>query len=75
MQKNSENFSIEEAKRLAKSPAAQQLMAMLKQSNSQQLQKAMELANSGDLKSASQIINDLLSSNDQAQGLMDQLRR
>ena len=75
MEKNSQNFSMDEAMRLAKSPAGQQLIALLQQSNGPQLQKAMDLASAGDMKSAGQIINALLSSNEQAQGLIDQLGR
>ena len=75
MEKNSQNFSMDEAMRLAKSPAGQQLIALLQQSNGPQLQKAMDLASAGDMKSAGQIINTLLSSNEQAQGLIDRLGR
>ena len=75
MEKNSENFSMEEARRLANSPAAQQLIAMLQRTNGAQLQKAMDLASAGDIKSAGQIINGLLSGSDQAQRLADELRR
>ncbi len=74
MQKNSQDFSMEEAMRLANSPAGQQLIAMLQSTNSPQLQTAMELANRGDLKAASQALRSLLSS-EQAQRLMDELRR
>lgn len=75
MGENSQNFSIEEAMKLANSPAGQQLIAMLQRSNGDQLQNAMALAAAGDLKSASQIISTLLSSNPQAQDLADKLRR
>ncbi len=75
MEKNSQNFSMDEAMRLANSPAGQQLLALLRNTNSKQLQKAMDLATAGDMNGASQIINSLLSSNDRAQGLMDQLGR
>ena len=75
MEKNSQNFSMEEAMRLANSPAAQQLITMLRHTNSEQLQKAMDLASGGDMKSASQIINRLLSGNGQAQKLAEELGR
>lgn len=75
MEKNSQNFSMEEAMKMANSPAAQQLIALLRQTNGSQLQKAMDLASAGDMASAGQIIDGLLSSNDQAQGLIDKLRR
>ena len=47
MQKNSQDFSMEEALRLAKSPAGQQLLALLKQSDPQTLQQAVQQANNG----------------------------
>ena len=75
MKKNSHNFSMEEAMKMANSPAAQQLIAMLQQTNSAQLQKAMDLASAGDMKNAGNIINSLLSESDQAQKLADKLRR
>ena len=40
MEKNNPNFSMEEVLRLAKSPAGQQLMAMLKQQDSNKLEQA-----------------------------------
>lgn len=75
MEKNSQNFSMEEAMKMANSPAAQQLIAMLQQTNSQQLQKAMELASAGDMKSAGRIINGLLSGSEQAKRLAEELGR
>ena len=72
MQKNSEDFSMEEAMKIAKSPAGQQLIAMLQQSNSSQLQKAMELAGKGDMQQASQMMGSLLSS-PQAKKLLEEL--
>ncbi len=73
MEKNSQNFSMDEAMRLAKSPAGQQLISLLRHTNGGELQKAMDLASAGDMKGASKILNALLSSNDQAQALLDQL--
>ena len=72
MQKNSEDFSMEEAMKIANSPAGQQLIAMLQQSNSSQLQKAMELAGKGDMQQASQMMGSLLSS-PQAKKLLEEL--
>ena len=60
MQKNSEDFSMQEALRLAKSPAGQQLLAMLRQADTGQIQQAMDQANAGDLKSARKTLNNLL---------------
>ncbi len=74
MQKNSEDFSMQEALRLAKSPAGQQLLAMLRQKDNGQLQQAMNLATEGNYAQASQIINALLSSGE-ARQLLDELGR
>ena len=59
MQKNSQDFSMQEALRLAKSPAGQQLLAFLQQSNSQQLQQAADLAAAGNLDAASRTLSSL----------------
>ena len=61
MQKNSEDFSMEEAARLAQTPAAQQLLAMLRGADQAQLQKAADMASAGDYKAASQIVKQVLS--------------
>ena len=60
MQKNSEDFSMQEALRLAQSPVGQQLLAMLRRSDSGQIQQAMDQANAGDLESARKTIASLL---------------
>lgn len=75
MEKNSQNFSMEEIMKMANSPAAQQLIAMLKQTNGAQLQKAADLAAAGDMKNAGKIINGLLSGSGQAQKLAEELGR
>ena len=64
MQKNSEDFSMQEALRLAKSPAGQQLLALLQQSNPDALRKAMEQASTGDYSQISQTLAPLLASED-----------
>ena len=69
MQKKSEDFSMQEALRLAQSPAGQQLLAMLRQENDGQLQQAVQKASGGDLAGAAQILNTLLAS-DEAQSLL-----
>jgi len=74
MQKKSEDFSVQEALRLAKSPAAQQLLAMLQRSDSGQLQQAMQQASAGDYAKATQTLNGLLGS-DEAQALLKELGR
>ena len=74
MQKKSEDFSVQEALRLAKSPAGRQLMAMLQRSDSGQLQQAMQQASAGDYVKASQTLNSLLGS-EEAQALLKELER
>lgn len=74
MQKNSEDFSMQEALRLAKSPAGQQLLAMLRRADSDKLRQAMEQASAGDYAQAKATMDQLLSS-DEAKKLLDQLGR
>lgn len=62
MRKNSQDFSIQEAKRLAKTPEGQKLMTMLQQNDNGKLQKAMEEASAGNYKEAGTILQSLLSS-------------
>ena len=61
MQKNSQEFSMEEAVRLAQTPAAQQLLATLRDTDQAQLRKAADMASTGDYKAASQIVKQVLS--------------
>ena len=64
MQKNSQNFSMQEAMRLAKSDAGQKLLAILKQSDGPQLNSAMAAAATGDYSSAMQALSSLLERED-----------
>ncbi len=72
MQKNSQNFSIQEALRLANSDAGQQLLAILKQNDPAQLQKALSQAASGQQQELSNTLSQLLKS-PEAQALLKQL--
>lgn len=72
MEKKFQDFSMEEVMRLAKSPAGQQLMAMLQQKDSGQLQQAVTQAKGGDFSQASRTLNDMLSS-PEAQKLLKEL--
>ena len=72
MEKKSQDFSIEKAKRLAESPEGQQLMALLQQGDSTQLQKAIAQANAGNYKEAGNLLQTLLSS-PEARKLIQQL--
>ena len=65
---------MQEALRLAKSPAGQQLLAMLRQSDSGQLRQVMDQAGAGDYAKASQTLSQLLSS-PEAQKLLSELGR
>lgn len=47
MQKKSDEFSFQDAARLAQSPAGQEIMKLLRQKNAGQLQNAVEQATSG----------------------------
>ncbi len=62
MQKNSQNFSMQEALRLANSDAGQRLLAILKQSDSHQLQQAMDQVNAGNFESAQKALSSLMAS-------------
>lgn len=60
MQKNSGNFSMEEAMRLAKSPAGQQLISHLQEQDPDTLNKAMAEASGGNYTEAKQILSSLM---------------
>ena len=72
MQKNSDDFSMQEALRLAKSPAGQQLLAMLQRNDKGQLKQAMNQAATGDYTQAKETLSTLLSS-PEAKKLLEQL--
>ncbi len=72
MEKKTQDFSVEEAKRLAGTPEGQRLMALLQQKDNGTLQKAMEAASAGNYKDAGAMLQSLLSS-PEAQQLMQQL--
>lgn len=62
MQKNSQDFSMQEALRLANSPAGQQLLALLRETDSVRLERAAAEVSSGDYTKASKTLGSLLSS-------------
>ena len=72
MQKNSQNFSMQEAMRLAKSDAGQKLLALLQQTDSNTLKQAADQAASGDYNHARQTLSSLLGS-EEIQKLLKQL--
>lgn len=63
---------MQEAMRLAKSPAGQQLLAMLQRSDTGEIQKAMDQAAAGDYAQAKQTMSSLLAS-PEIQKLLQQL--
>ena len=72
MDKKNQDFSMAEMMRLAKSPAGQQLFAMLKAQDSAKLDEAAAQAKSGDFSQASKTLSAMLSS-PEAQKLMKEL--
>ena len=72
MEKKSQDFSMEEVMRIAKSPAGQQLIALLQQKDSAALAAAADHAKSGNYAQAGQTLSAMLSS-PEAQKLMKEL--
>jgi predicted transcriptional regulator len=62
MQKNSQDFSMEDVAKVAATPEAQQLLTMLRKADPHQLQKVADQAASGDYAQASRILRQMLSS-------------
>ena len=72
MQKKSQDFDPQEVLRLAKSPAGQQLLAMLREAG--KLDHAADQAKAGNYSQAMESIKDILST-PQGQQLLKQLGR
>ena len=72
MQKNSQNFSMQEALRLANSDAGQRLLALLKQNNGPNMQQAMQYAATGDYAKAREALSSALAS-DEVRRLLKEL--
>ena len=62
MQKNSQNFSMQEVLRLANSDAGQRLLAALKQSSDPGLRQAMQYAAAGDYQKIKESLSSILAS-------------
>ena len=73
MQKKSEDFSIQEAQRLAASPAGQQLLTLLQSSQDPRLHSAMDAVQAGDLTKAQKLLSQALASGE-LQKILKQLR-
>ena len=74
MQKNSDNLSLQEALRLAKSETGQQLFAALRAQDGAAVDKAMEQAAAGDYSQIKQTLSSLLSS-PQIKAMLEQMGR
>lgn len=73
MEKKYEDFSIQEAMRLAQSDAGQQLLQMLRSQHSDAACTALERAKDGDIQQAKQALQAFLS-DPKAQALLQQLK-
>lgn len=74
MKKNSDNFSMQEALRLAQSDTGQQLLALLRAQNSGALRQAMDQAAAGDYQNMISTMSALLAA-PEAKALLEQLGR
>ena len=72
MAEKNQDFSMADVMRLAKSPAGQQLIALLQQKDAKKLEQAANLAKAGDYSQAGQTISAMLSS-EEAQKLLKEL--
>ena len=67
-----QNFSTEDAMKLAKSDAGKKLFAALQNSHSQQIQNALNQAQTGDLEQLKKTVSAMLSS-EEVQSLLKSL--
>lgn len=72
MQKNYDDFSMQQAMRMAASPAGQQLLALLKRTDSAALQQAAAQVSAGDMEKAKAALQQFMA-NPQAQQLLKEL--
>ena len=72
MQKKSENFSMDDARRMAASPEGKELLVLLKNADSEQLQTAAQQFTAGNIEEAKKSLAPLLDS-PQVQALLKQL--
>ena len=72
MQKNSHNFSMQDAMRLANTDAGQRLLAILKLSDGDTLQQAMDQAATGNYEKMQNTLSSLLASQE-VQALLKEL--
>ncbi len=62
MQNKNENFSIQEAMRLASTPAGKQLLQIIQSAGGDTVEQARKHAASGDYQQAQQALSDMLKS-------------
>lgn len=74
MQKNSDQFSMREAMRMAQSKEGQQLLALLRSGNDETLSSAMNQAAAGDYEQARQTLSALLA-DPQVRSLLEKMGR
>ena len=74
MEKKSQEFSVQEAKRLANTPAGKQLAQLLQQSDPRALNAALSKAKEGNYQDAAAQLQQLLST-PQAQALLKELEK
>lgn len=60
MQNKNENFSMQDALRLASTPAGQQLLQLLKSSGGDSIEQARKHAASGDYQQAKNSLSDIM---------------
>lgn len=72
MQQNSGNFSMQDAMQLAKTPAGQQLLEMIKKADSAKLQQAFNKFRTGDAEGAKNALSDILN-DPKARQLIEQM--
>ena len=73
MEKNFQDFSMQEALRLAQTPAGQRLLAVLQQQYGEQLRQVIDQAAAGHYEEVQRKMTDLLY-NPEAQSLLNQMR-
>lgn len=62
MQNDPKNFSVEDVKRLVKTPAGQQLISMLQKADTNAIKEAMKQATDGNMEQAKQALEPMLNS-------------
>ena len=60
MEKNSQDFSAQEAIRMAKTPQGQQMLRQLEQLDREKLQQIAKMASSGDMRGAQALLQTLM---------------